>query len=129
MAGRFNVVFAGTMGLVQKLDAVLEAAQNMCGDQFRVQFVFVGGGVDKARLEQRASGLQLPNVPFLPRQPMEAIGRILSLADVLLVHLQDDPLFRITIPSKAQAYLAVGRPILMAVAGDAAPSDRAIGRA
>jgi colanic acid biosynthesis glycosyl transferase WcaI len=34
--------------------------------------------------------------------------------------LKDDPLFRITIPSKTQAYLALGRPVLMAVAGDAA---------
>ena len=36
------------------------------------------------------------------------------------MHLKDDPLFRITIPSKTQAYLAAGRPIIMAVRGDAA---------
>ena len=41
------------------------------------------------------------------------------MADVLLVHLKDDPLFRITIPSKIQAYMAAGRPILIAVPGDA----------
>ena len=120
MAGRFNVVFAGTMGLVQKLDTILEAARICAATAPDVQFVFVGGGVDKARLEQLAGKLQLPNVRFLPRQPMQAIGGILALADALLVHLQDDPLFRITIPSKTQAYLAMGRPILMAVAGDAA---------
>jgi colanic acid biosynthesis glycosyl transferase WcaI len=120
VAGRFNVVFAGTMGLVQKLDGVLEAARICAATVPDVQFVFVGGGVDKARLEQRAADMQLPNVRFLPRQPMETIGGILSAADALLVHLQDDPLFRITIPSKTQAYLATGRPIVMAVAGDAA---------
>jgi colanic acid biosynthesis glycosyl transferase WcaI len=64
--------------------------------------------------------MQLPNTHFLPRQPVETIGTILSQADVLLVHLKDDPLFRITIPSKTQAYLAAGRPIIMAVPGDAA---------
>jgi colanic acid biosynthesis glycosyl transferase WcaI len=36
------------------------------------------------------------------------------------VHLKDDPLFRITIPSKIQAYLQAGKPILCGVAGDAA---------
>ena len=51
---------------------------------------------------------------------MSEIGAVLQLADVLLVHLRDDPLFRITIPSKTQAYLAAGRPILMGVEGDAA---------
>ena len=39
---------------------------------------------------------------------------------VLLVHLRKDPLFEITIPSKTQAYMAVGKPLLMAVKGDAA---------
>ena len=56
---------------------------------------------------------------FLPRRPASEIGGILSLADVLFVHLKKDPLFEITIPSKTQAYLAAGRPILMAVPGDA----------
>ena len=51
---------------------------------------------------------------------MSQIGGVLALADALLVHLKDDPLFRITIPSKTQAYLAAGRPILMGVSGDAA---------
>jgi glycosyltransferase involved in cell wall biosynthesis len=48
------------------------------------------------------------------------VQRFLAVADALLVHLNDDPLFRITIPSKTQAYLYAGRPILMGVAGDAA---------
>jgi glycosyltransferase involved in cell wall biosynthesis len=38
---------------------------------------------------------------------------------VLLVHLKDEPNYRITVPGKTQTYLAVGRPILAAVGGDA----------
>lgn len=45
---------------------------------------------------------------------------IFASADFLLVHLRDDPLFSITIPSKTQAYLQAGRPLLMGVRGDAA---------
>src|SRR5262249_46358467 len=44
----------------------------------------------------------------------------LAAADLLLVHLKDEPVFRITIPSKTQFYLAMGKPILMGVRGDAA---------
>ena len=62
----------------------------------------------------------LRNVRFLPRQAPEAMGRFYALADALLVHLKNDPLFRITIPSKTQAYLYMGKPIIMAVQGDAA---------
>ena len=43
----------------------------------------------------------------------------MSIAHVGLVHLQDEPLFRITIRSKTQAYLREGLPIAMAVQGDA----------
>ena len=53
-------------------------------------------------------------------RPVSEIGTALCAANVLLVHLRDEPLFEITLPSKTQAYLAVGRPILMAVRGDAA---------
>ena len=51
---------------------------------------------------------------------MNEVGNVLNGADVLLVHLRDDPLFAITVPSKTQAYMAVGKPLLMAVRGDAA---------
>ena len=51
---------------------------------------------------------------------MTRIGVFLDAADALLVHLRKDPLFEITIPSKIQAYMAIGKPLLAAVAGDAA---------
>jgi glycosyltransferase involved in cell wall biosynthesis len=120
LSGRFNIVFAGTMGKAQALDAVLDAARIVMDSQPAVQFVFVGGGIEVERLKRKAAEMGLTNVRFLPRMPMQEIGALLSLADVLLVHLRDDPLFRITLPSKTQAYMAAGRPILMAVRGDAA---------
>lgn len=120
LADRFNIVFAGTMGKAQALDAVLDAAKIVSNNQPKVQFVFVGGGIEVERLKQRSADMGLPNVLFLPRMPMQEIGSVLTRADVLLVHLRDDPLFKITVPSKTQAYMAAGRPILMAVRGDAA---------
>jgi glycosyltransferase involved in cell wall biosynthesis len=120
LSGKFNVLFAGTMGMQQGLETVLEAAR-MCEKELsRVQFVLVGGGVEREALRQKAARMALSNVRFLPQQPPASMGPLLAAADVLLVHLRDLPLFRITIPSKTQAYLAAGRPILMAVRGDAA---------
>jgi lipopolysaccharide/colanic/teichoic acid biosynthesis glycosyltransferase/glycosyltransferase involved in cell wall biosynthesis len=118
--GDFVVLFAGSLGLAQALDAVLEAASLCRSTVSQARFVFIGSGVDSDRLERKAREMQLDNVHFLPRQPMASIGSFLRAADVLLVHLKNDPLFRVTIPSKTQAYLAAGRPILMAVPGDAA---------
>lgn len=120
MKGRFNVVFAGTMGKAQGLDAVLDAAKLVRNRCPAVQLVFVGGGIEVPRLKERLRTESIDNALFLPRLPVAEIGSIFQMADILLVHLKDDPLFRITIPSKTQAYLAAGKPILVAVPGDAA---------
>jgi lipopolysaccharide/colanic/teichoic acid biosynthesis glycosyltransferase/glycosyltransferase involved in cell wall biosynthesis len=119
-ADKFSILFAGTMGTAQGLESVLQAAQICRRTAPTAEFLFVGGGVERAKLERMAEEMKLDNVRFMPRQPMHAIGGILAGADFLLVHLKDDPLFRITIPSKTQAYLAAGRPIIMGVRGDAA---------
>jgi glycosyltransferase involved in cell wall biosynthesis len=120
MAGRFNIVFAGNMGKAQALGPALDAAKIVGDKQPTVQFVFIGGGVDVESLKQKTADMGLKNVLFLTRRPVSEIGAILSLADVLFVHLKKDPLFEITIPSKTQAYMAAGRPVLIGVPGDAA---------
>jgi glycosyltransferase involved in cell wall biosynthesis len=116
----FRVLFAGNIGKAQALDAVLKAASILRATLPRAVFVLVGGGVDAERLKSAADREGLDNVRFVAQVPMDQVGAILSSADVLLVHLRRDPLFEITIPSKTQAYMAMGKPILMAVQGDAA---------
>jgi len=125
-AGRFNVVFAGTMGPAQAMDTVLEAAALLEGEP-DLRFVLVGGGIETPRLEEEIERRGLKNVVLLPRRPVEEVGELLALADVVLVHLRDDPLFAITVPSKTQSYLMSGRPILMGVRGDAAAMVEAAG--
>ncbi|KFF43311.1 glycosyltransferase [Pseudomonas sp. BRG-100] len=119
-ASRFRVLFAGNIGKAQALDSVLDAAKILLSRDKAMVFVFLGGGVEVERLEQRAGDEGLNNVVFLPAVSMAQVGNYLSNADALLVHLKKDPLFAITIPSKTQAYMAVGKPLLMGVDGDAA---------
>jgi lipopolysaccharide/colanic/teichoic acid biosynthesis glycosyltransferase/glycosyltransferase involved in cell wall biosynthesis len=117
---RFSILFGGMMGFAQDIDSVLSAARICQTATPKAEFLFMGAGVDRPRLERIASEMQLENVRFFPPQPMHAMGAIFAGVDALLVHLKDKPLFRITIPSKTQAYLASGKPVLMAVRGDAA---------
>lgn len=117
---RFNILFAGTMGKAQAIDVILESAKLLQERNSRVCFTLLGGGIEVDLLKKRAENLRLRNVIFLPPVSMEKVGSFLSAADALLVHLRNDPLFKLTIPSKTQAYMAVGRPLLMAVDGDAA---------
>ena len=120
LAGRFNVLFAGNLGLAQALETVIEAAVLVQPSCPAVQFVFVGGGVAAESLQRLTLERRISNVVFLPRRPPGAMAALYAASDVLLVHLRDDPLFAITIPSKTQTYLAAGRPLIVAVRGDAA---------
>lgn len=116
---QFRILFAGNMGKAQALETVLQAALLLQQQGSRVCWVMLGNGVELENLKLEAARLQLTNVVFLPAVPMSHVGTYLHAADALLVHLRKDPLFEITIPSKTQAYMAVGKPLLMAVDGDA----------
>lgn len=118
--GKFNIVFAGNMGKAQAMSAVIDAANILSKTNPDIQFVLIGSGVEVDSLKQKTKDLGLDNVKFLARRPIEEIGKILQLSDALLVHLRKDPLFEITIPSKTQAYMAAGKPVLIGVEGDAA---------
>jgi len=119
MSNRFNVLFAGNIGVVQDLQTLIEAAELLC-DQPEIQFIVVGNGIDADRLRGLIAERQLPNIRMLGAFPPSEMPKFFASADLLLVHLRPDPLSEISVPSKTYAYLASGRPILMAVAGEAA---------
>jgi colanic acid biosynthesis glycosyl transferase WcaI len=126
LADRFNLMFAGTMGLAQGLETVLDAA-GLLADLPRLQFVFVGDGADSGRLQELSRERGLSNVKFLGRYPEAEMPGVYALADAMLIHLRDDPLFRITIPHKVFTALASAKPLLMAMEGDAADVVRTAG--
>ncbi len=119
LAGRFNIVYAGNLGPLQGLDAVIRAAARVRAVRW-IQIVIVGVGQQEHELRALAQSLGADNVLFVGRRPYQEMPRICALADVHLVHLRDLPFFRATIPSKTQVALACARPVLMAVNGDAA---------
>jgi glycosyltransferase involved in cell wall biosynthesis len=119
LAGKFNIVYAGNFGAFQGLETVIRAAASV-RDVPDLQVVLAGSGVEEARLRSLASELGASNVRFLEQRPLQQMPALNALADVLLVHLRDLPFFRTTIPGKTQVNMASGRPILMAVPGDAA---------
>jgi glycosyltransferase involved in cell wall biosynthesis len=115
----FTVMYAGNLGEVQGLDVLVEAA-DLLRSHRQVGFVLVGGGVAEQRLRRMVVERGLDNVRFVAPQPITRMAQVLALGDVQLVTLRDLPLFRSTLPSKLQATLAAGRPIIAAVRGDAA---------
>lgn len=115
---RFTVLYAGTHGLSQGLETVVEAAERLrdCRD---IRFVFVGDGATKADLVAHSQELGLRNVTFLDPQPHELMPLLLASADICLVPLRKIPLFKSALPSKMYEAMACARPIVLCAEGEA----------
>lgn len=115
----FNIVFAGNLGTVQALDTIVAAAQ-LLRDDPQVRFVIVGSGSRGDWLREEVQRLGLANVRMPGRFPPEAMPGILAQAQALLVTLTRSPVLAQTVPSKVQAYLAAGRPVIASLDGEGA---------
>jgi glycosyltransferase involved in cell wall biosynthesis len=119
------VLYLGTHGISHGLPGVADAAARLAGEP--VHFAFVGEGADKPRLRRRVADLALDNVTLRPGVPHEEVPALLAAADICLVPLRDVPLFSAFIPSKMFEYLAAGKAVVGAVAGEAAQILREAG--
>jgi glycosyltransferase involved in cell wall biosynthesis len=111
--GKFVVMHSGNVGLSQSLETLVDAAA-LLQNVRDLQVVFVGEGVKKTDLEDRARALRLTNVTFLPFTPKERLGESFATADVFVVSLQRG-LAGYIVPSKLYGILAAGRPYVAAV--------------
>ncbi len=124
--GKFLVTYVGTHGLATGLEQILDAAQELQEDPgFAVAFVGEGAQRDALMRETRRRGLR--NVVFHPALPKEAMPELYATSDGCLVCLRPLPLFEKFIPSKIFEILACGRPLVAALAGEAADIVRAAG--
>nr|WP_315412435.1 glycosyltransferase family 4 protein [uncultured Pseudomonas sp.] len=115
----FCVVFAGNLGTAQALDTLVEAAVHL-RDDAQVRLVLVGSGSRLEWLESQQQALGLNNLVLAGRFVPQAMPKIFEKSSALLVSLNDDEAFAQTVPSKIQAYLAAGRPILASINGEGA---------
>lgn len=119
LEGHFSVVFAGNLGSAQAVETLLETAIQLRHDP-EIRLVLVGSGSRLAWLQAQKQVYQLDNLLLPGRFPMEMMPQIFERADALLVSLKDEAIFAQTIPSKIQAYLAAGRPVIASLRGEGA---------
>jgi len=115
----FSVMFAGNIGTAQAVEVIVEAA-TLLKEQADIQFVILGEGSRRDWMLQEVKNRNLANLHLPGRFPVETMPGFMQKASVLLVTLTDQEIFRFTIPSKVQAYLAAGRPILACLNGEGA---------
>lgn len=114
----FNVVFAGNIGEAQDFGTILECAAIL--KNYGICFIIVGDGRKVGWVKEQIALRGLQNVKMAGRCQPNEMTRWYSVADALLVTLTDEPIFSLTIPSKLQSYLSVGKPIVAALNGEGA---------
>jgi len=112
--GDLCVVYTGTHGIANGLDAVLDAAR-VLEERGRadIKLVLIGDGKLKNKLQDRAKRETLNNVLFYPPVSKAQLARILSAADLGLQILANIRAFSFgTSPNKFFDYIAAGLPVL-----------------
>lgn len=117
---QFTIMFAGNIGESQNFDAILSAAEAL-RERADLRWVVLGSGRDLERVKNRVEKLGLGNqFLLLGRHPEEDMPGFFAQSDVLLVSLKENDIFNLTVPYKVTCYMACGRPILAALAGEGA---------
>jgi glycosyltransferase involved in cell wall biosynthesis len=112
--GRFIVGYAGTHGVANALDTLLDAAHRLRGHPVAV--VLVGTGPEKGGLARRSAELGLDNVHFVDPVAKSQVPALLAHFDVAYIGWRRQPLYRFGIsPNKLLDYMMAGCPIVHAV--------------
>ena len=118
---KFVCSYVGTIGMAHGLEVVLEAAKILKRKgRTDIAFCLVGDGAARERLQTRAEREGLTDlVVFTGMQPKEEIPPILASSNACLIHLKKCSLFETVLPSKLFEVMAMARPVIMGVRGEA----------
>jgi glycosyltransferase involved in cell wall biosynthesis len=118
LEGRVVFGYIGTHGMAHSLETVLRAAA-LTADDDRIGWLLVGSGAERDRLVAMKAALGLHNLVMLDHQPRSAMPGVWSSIDVSLVVLRRSDVFLRVIPSKIFEAMAMSRPIILGVDGEA----------
>jgi glycosyltransferase involved in cell wall biosynthesis len=126
-AGHTVVGYAGSMGLPNALDVLLDAAALLRAEP--VQILMVGSGHERDRLAARVASEGLTNVQLLQPIPKAQVRAFLAAIDIAYIGWQRVPIYRFGIaPNKLMDYMMAGCAVLHSVeAGNDPVADSGCG--
>lgn len=116
----FKLMFAGAVGEAHGFECTMQAAL-LTKEYKDIKWIIVGDGrrLDWVRGFVKEHGLE-ETVFMLGRYPSDTMPWFFKQADVMLVTLSDDPLFKLYAPAKISSYMAAGKPIVAVLNGEGA---------
>jgi glycosyltransferase involved in cell wall biosynthesis len=112
-------LYGGIIGHAQGLEVILKCAQIVQGKSPKAKFILLGAGPLKQELIELKAEMGLSNVFFFEPVTKKEMGNIIIDTDCALVPLKKMDLFLGAIPSKIFENLALKKPILLGVDGEA----------
>ena len=112
-----DLMFAGNIGSAQSIPTILQAAK-ILENHKEIRWHIVGEGSKLNFCKEMAEEIGLDNVIFHGRKEHSEMPQYFAMADAMLLTMFDDPFVSLTLPGKAQAYMAAGKPIIGAANGE-----------
>ena len=113
-----NIMYTGNIGTVQVFDTILYAAKRVQEKKLKIKFFFIGEGVNKNLLKKKVIINGLKNFYIRDYVSQKKLFKQISKADVFYVSLKNFKELNLTIPSKIQFYMSIGKPILAELSGE-----------
>lgn len=114
----FILIYAGILGYAQGLNVIIGAAKQFVANKY-IKFVFLGSGPEKSKLINLKLENNLENIYFFDAVPKQKMQEILLSTNASIVPLKKLDLFKGAIPSKIFENLALKKPIILGVDGEA----------
>ena len=116
----FKLMFAGAVGEAHGFECTMQAAL-LTKELKEIKWIIVGDGrkLDWVKQFVKDNGLE-DTVFTLGRFPPETMHWFFKQADIMLVTLNDDPLFRLYAPAKISSYMEAAKPIVAVLNGEGA---------
>ena len=109
--GKFLITYAGTFGIVQGLDVLLETSKLM-ESYDDIHFLLIGDGEERKNIINKYHQLNTKNLTILPLQTKEKIVGLIAQSDIGIVIRRNLPISKTMISAKMFEYLAMKKPVI-----------------
>jgi len=109
---KFIIGYAGAMGMGDRLDLLIDVALQL-KEESDINFVIIGKGSEKKRLEKQVIDLGLNNIKILDAIPKREIQSLLTHFDICYIGWEDNEIYKYGISAnKIFDYMYAGKPIV-----------------
>lgn len=114
----FILFYGGIIGYAQGLEVILKAAKSLEKNN-KMKFVLLGSGPEKERLLKMKEDMKINNVFFFDAVAKSKMQEIIMEMNATIIPLKRLDLFKGAIPSKIFENLALKKPIILGLEGEA----------